>query len=114
MPRCSSQNSDHFERRVHEIIDNTSSPVRQVVIAAEPITDVDTSAAAMLQELVEGLRARGIELELAELKGPVKDRLRAYGLYDLIGEHHFHSTIGSAVKSYVEHHNVEWTNWDEP
>jgi high affinity sulfate transporter 1 len=106
-------NSDHFERRIQRIISEADEPVRCIVIAAEPITDVDTSAAAMLEALVEGLRSRGIELAFAELKGPVKDRLREYGLYEQIGERHFHSTVGAAVKSFVATHEVDWTNWDD-
>ena len=106
-------NSDHFERRVRAMIDDSPVRVRRLVIAAEPITDIDTSAAAMLEILVRDLERDHIELAFAELKGPVKDRLIAYGLYDRIGSSHFHSTIGAAVKSYVQAHEVEWTNWDD-
>ena len=49
------------------------------IVAAEPITDVDTTAAAMLDRLAEELRRRGITLAFAELKDPVRDRLRRYG-----------------------------------
>jgi high affinity sulfate transporter 1 len=106
-------NSDHFERRVQQTIRQADAPVRRVVIAAEPMTDVDTSAAAMLEALNTGLRERGIELAFAELKGPVKDRLQLYGIYEQIGERHFHPTIGSAVKSFLVDHNVDWANWDD-
>ena len=51
-----------------------------IVVAAEPITDVDTTAGEMLHALDEELDAAGIELAFAELKDPVRDRLRRYGI----------------------------------
>jgi high affinity sulfate transporter 1 len=106
-------NSDHFERRVRAVIAGSPHRVRRLVVAAEPITDIDTSAAAMLTILVDDLQRNDIELAFAELKGPVKDRLIQYGLYDQIGSSRFHPTIGAAVKSYIRSHQVEWANWDD-
>ncbi len=104
-------NADHFERRVNAVLAEAPDHVRRIVVAAEPMTDIDTSAAAMLERLVEDLDRRGIELGFAELKGPVKDRLRVYGLYDRVGGHRFYSTIGSATTHYVHDHKVEWQDW---
>lgn len=106
-------NADHFERRVHDVIDDANDRVRRVVIAAEPITDVDTSAAAMLLVLIDDLNGAGVELEFAEMKGPVKDRLAQYDIDQLVGPESFRPTVGSAVSAYVETHRVEWVNWDE-
>ena len=75
------------------------------------MTDIDTSGAAMLERLVDDLDQRGIELGFAELKGPVKDRLRDYGLYERIGFKRFYSTIGSATTHYARDHKVEWVDW---
>ena len=86
------------------------------MVAAEPITDVDTTAADMLDELITDLARRGTELHFAELKGRTKDRLGVYGIYRRLGADHFHPTIGSAVKAYLAAHpDVEWQDWeDEP
>jgi anti-anti-sigma regulatory factor len=70
------------------------------VVAAEPISDIDSTGAEMLVLLLDDLDSRGIEFAFAELKGPVKDRLRSYGLYDRIGDEFFYSTIGVAVATY--------------
>ena len=53
---------------------------RWIVIAAEPITDVDTTAADMLHALDEELNAAGINLVFAELKDPVREKLERYEL----------------------------------
>ena len=51
--------------------------LRWIVVAAEPITDVDTTAADMLEDLDEALNARGISLVFAEMKDPVREQDRA-------------------------------------
>ncbi|MEO7495018.1 MAG: SulP family inorganic anion transporter, partial [Massilia sp.] len=50
--------------------------VRQLVLVLSAVNDIDTTALFALAELNEALRARGIALHLAEVKGPVMDRLR--------------------------------------
>jgi len=66
-------------------------------VAAEPITDVDTTAADMLVDLDEELNAAGIHLILAELKDPVRDKIERYGLYDTIDRRHFYPTLQSVM-----------------
>ena len=78
-------NADVFRERVLDLVAAADAPVRRVLVAAEPITDVDTTAAEMLEELHVELSGMGIELAFAEMKGPVKDRLDRYGLMDRIG-----------------------------
>jgi MFS superfamily sulfate permease-like transporter len=88
-------------------------PVKVVVVAAEPITDLDSTAADMLAALDHELETQGIELAFAEMKDPVKDRLRRFGLVERIGHERFYPTIGVAVRNFVEEHQVEWVDWEE-
>ncbi len=94
-------NAERFGERVREITAASDTPVRWVVVEAEPITDVDTTAADMLLELHKDLEASGVCLAFAELKDPVKDRLNRYGLTDRIGHQHFFPTIDVAVETYL-------------
>ena len=73
----------------------------------------DTTAADALIEILEEFETRDIRLVFAELKGPVKDRLRAYGLYDRIGDDYIFPTIGSATSAYVHETGVDWVDWTE-
>lgn len=59
------------------------------------------------------LRRRGVTLVFAEMKGPVKDRLARYGLGDRFGPERFHSTIGTAVSSFVSATGTEWVDWTD-
>jgi len=106
-------NAGHFRRRVRELVAATTPRVRWVVVAAEPITDIDTTAAEALAELLEELRQRGVVLAFAELKGPVKDRLRRYGLFAEVGAGRFFPTIGTAVHGYLGETGVKWMDWEE-
>jgi high affinity sulfate transporter 1 len=101
-------NADLFRDRVRALVTGAGRPVSTLLVAAEPMTDIDWTAAEMLEELLGDLEADGIRLAFAELKGPVKDRLRAYGLYDRIGDDDFFPTLGSAVNAHVERSGVAW------
>src|SRR5918995_88470 len=102
-----------FVRRVRELVADATPPVRWVVVAAEPITDVDTSAADSLQQLLGELRQANVTLAFAEVKGPVKDRLQRYGLFDAIGPDRFFPTIGTAVNGYIDATGTTWVDWEE-
>ncbi len=106
-------NAEVFRDALHQALDAERRDVRTVVVAAEPITDVDSTAAEVLAEILAELDRRGIELAFAELKGPVKDTLRRYGLMEQIGEERFYPTIGLAVRAHVAEHAVDWRDWEE-
>ena len=106
-------NIDHFGRRLRAAVAAASEPVRRVVIAAEPVVDIDTTGAEVLARLLDELDEAQITVSFAELKGPVKDRLRRYGLYERIGDRNFHSTLGTAIDAYLDETGVSWTDWTE-
>ena len=86
----------------HELVPvGIAYAVRWLVIAAEPVTSVDVTSADMLAELDETLHAVGIKLCVAEMKDPVKDKLKRFGLFTRLGETAFFPTIGEAVDSYL-------------
>jgi high affinity sulfate transporter 1 len=85
-----------------------------IVVAAEPITDVDTTAADMLAELDEELNAEGTSLVFAELKDPVKEKLERYELVGPLDPAHFFRTLEGALDAYREQTGAEWTSAHEP
>jgi MFS superfamily sulfate permease-like transporter len=84
-----------------------------VIVAAEPVTSVDVTAADAVKELDKTLQAADIELCFAEMKDPVKDKLKRFGLFSHLGEHTFFATVGQAVNSYLATHEVGWVDWEE-
>ena len=105
-------NAELFKERVLEAAANTRS-VHWLVVAAEPVTSVDVTAADSVAELDKALQDAGIELCFAELKDPVKDKLKRFGLFAQIGESHFFPTIGAAVSNYLASHAVDWVDWED-
>ena len=106
-------NAEEFADEVRQAIASSPTPVRWVVVAAEPITDLDTTAADVLKEVDGELAAQGIDLRFAEMKDPVKDRLKRYALFERFGDDHFYPTIGAAVGAYVDAMGVDWTDWED-
>ncbi len=106
-------NAEFFKERILAAVETSPTPVRWLVVAAEPVTSVDVTACDTVAELDEALKARGIELCFAELKDPVKDKLKRFGLYAQLGEAQFFPTIGSAVSSYLEINDVAWEDWED-
>ncbi|MGX1084856.1 SulP family inorganic anion transporter [Pseudomonas sp. AP3_22 TE3818] len=101
-------NAELFSDRVLDAVAASPTPVRWLVVAAEPVTSVDVTSADMLAELDDTLHAAGIELCFAEMKDPVKDKLKRFGLLARLGETAFFPTIGAAVDSYVAMYSVDW------
>jgi high affinity sulfate transporter 1 len=81
---------------------------RWIVVAAEPVTDVDTTASDVLEDLDEALNAQGVSLVFAELKDPVRRKIDRYGLTRTIDPHHFFPTVGAAVAAFCEQTGTEW------
>jgi MFS superfamily sulfate permease-like transporter len=106
-------NANIFRERLLTAVRESAIPVQTVVVAAEPITDLDSTAADMLTALDQELESHEIEFAFAELKDPVKDRLRRFGLVERIGHERFYPTIGMAVRRFVEEHDVDWVDWEE-
>lgn len=106
-------NAELFHDRVMDAVATSPTPVRWLVVTAEPVTSVDVTSADMLAELDETLHEAGIELIVAEMKDPVKDKLKRFGLFARLGEKAFFPTIGAAVSSYLATHDVEWVDWED-
>ena len=106
-------NAEFFKERVLDAVAKSPTPVRWLVVAAEPVTSVDVSAGDTVAELDEALHAQGIEFCFAELKDPVKDKLKRFGLFSQLGEQFFFPTVGAAVSSYLEINDVEWEDWED-
>ena len=100
-------NAELFQQRVLEAV-ASRAPVKRVLVTAEPVTSVDVTSADMLFELEASLRASGIELHFAEMKDPVKDKLKRFGLFERLGAGSFYPTIGAAVDAYLVDHKVDW------
>jgi MFS superfamily sulfate permease-like transporter len=104
-------NAKRFRDEVRALA-GTDPPPRWILIAAEPVTDVDTTAADILEELDEALNAAGTSLVFAELKDPVRRKIERYGLDHTIDPAHFFPTIEAAVDAYRQQTGAKWASPD--
>src|SRR5215470_4219871 len=101
-------NAELFHTRVCEAVATAPFPVRWLVVAAEPVTSVDVTSADALSELDDELRAGSVQLCFAEMKDPVKDKLRRFGLFARF-EHRLFPTLEDAVNAYLGSFPAKWT-----
>jgi high affinity sulfate transporter 1 len=93
-------NAEFFHDRVLAAIQSSPTPVRWLVVTAEPVTSIDVTAADAVCELDDTLRTAGIHMYFAEMKDPVKEKVKRFGLLSRFGERPFFSTIEEAVSAF--------------
>jgi high affinity sulfate transporter 1 len=102
-------NARTFRDQVRRLARSEPAP-RWIVVAAEPITDVDTTAADMLEDLDEALNAKGISLVFADMKDPVREKIERYELTRTIDPAHFFPTVGAAVAAFQDQFGADWVS----
>ena len=79
-----------------------------IIVAAEPITDVDTTAADMLHNLDVALNEDGVHLVFAGLKDPVRRKIDRYELTRTIDSSHFFPTLDAAISAFRSESGADW------
>jgi MFS superfamily sulfate permease-like transporter len=100
-------NARTFRDQIRRLAAAEPRPHR-IVIAAEPITDVDTTAADMLKDLDEELSAAATSLVFAELKDPMRAKLERYGLIGRLNPAHFFPTLDAALDTFRHETGSDW------
>jgi high affinity sulfate transporter 1 len=100
-------NARTFREQIRALAASDPPPI-WIVVASEPITDVDTTAADMLEDLDEDLNGRGISLVFAEMKDPVRRKIERYELTRTIDPAHFYPTLDDAVAAFRCETAAEW------
>ena len=95
-------NAGIFGHYVRTIAASEPRPAH-LVLAAEPITSIDSTAIDELIAVDDYLSQAGIDLVIAELKDPVRDRLVRHGLAGRFGPERFAPTVGAAVDNILGH-----------
>jgi len=94
-------------------VESSPTQVNWLVVGAEPVTSIDVTSADTLEELDHSMTKAGIMLCFAEMKDPVKDKLKDFGLFSKFGENRFFATTGEAVSCYLKSHPVAWADWED-
>ena len=105
-------NATTFRDQIRKLATAEPRP-RWILLAAEPLTDVDTTAADMLEDLDQDLNDHGTSLVFAELKDPVRRKIERYGLDHSFEPGHFFPTIEAAIAAFQAETGAEWVGPDE-
>lgn len=100
-------NTRTFREQIRKLA-RSEPPRKWIIIAAEPITDVDTTAADMLRDIDEELNASDVHLVFAEMKDPVRRKIDRYELTRTIDPSHFFPTVEAAVDAFQKKTGAEW------
>ena len=93
-------NANIFRKKVRDALATMDPKPHWVLVAAEPVTDIDTTAGEMLADLDKELNAQDVHLVFAELQNPVKEKIVRYGLLETIDSRHFYPTLKTAVAAF--------------
>ena len=94
-------NATFFRDETLHLVDGADPPARAVLVDASAIYHLDTTAAAMLADLLDRLEARGVAFELARASTSLRDVLRRTGLDERIGATGFHTSVRAGVASFL-------------
>jgi MFS superfamily sulfate permease-like transporter len=88
-------NSGMFRDHIRQLV-RVQRP-RWVVLQCEAITDIDVTAADMLEQLDRELNEQGVHIAFVELRDRLKDLVYHYGLFATIDRDHFYDSIDAAL-----------------
>ncbi len=93
-------NINYFKDRLEQMIARKGDALRVIVLNAQSIYSIDSSAVKGLEEIVDECQRRGIEFYMTEVIGPVRDRLKLAGIHQKIGDDHFKMRVQDALDSF--------------
>lgn len=93
-------NINYFSSKIDEFVDQKGKDLKLIIINAESINNMDSSAVKAVEDIVLDYRAQGIEFAFASVKGPVRDAMSKAHLIEKIGENHFFMSIQDAIDDY--------------
>ncbi|CAD5939892.1 putative sulfate transporter Rv1739c [Planktothrix tepida] len=94
-------NANYFRTELKQKILETSTPTQMVLIDAETINLIDSTALEMLRKLRVELMKDNIVLAWARLRDPLYQRMYRAGLIEEIGEHNFYERITDGVSEFT-------------
>jgi len=93
-------NAGAFRRQIRHLVHERSP--RWVVVQCEAVTDVDLTAAAMLQQLDNELNAQGVHMAFVEMRSRLQDLVKHYGLLETLDRDHFYASLDDALEAIRE------------
>ena len=97
-------NAAYFAEQVRQLISDAITPIREVLVPAQQINQLDSTGANQLERLRTELEAKGISLSFVEVKSALREAMRRNGLEEKIGADHFFESIHEGVQAFLQGH----------
>ena len=97
-------NAAYFAEQVRQLISDATTPIREVLVPAQQINQLDSTGANQLERLRTELEAKGISLSFVEVKSALREAMRRNGLEEKIGADHFFESIHEGVQAFLQGH----------
>jgi high affinity sulfate transporter 1 len=93
-------NSSMFRQQVRRLV--LRDRPRWIVLQCEAITDIDVTAADMLNGLDLELNAEGVHIAFVEMRTRLKDLVLRYGLFETLDRDHFYTSVARAMEEITK------------
>ncbi len=93
-------NAGAFRRQIRHLVRERRP--QWMVIQCEAVTDVDLTAAAMLEQLDKELNREGVHMAFVELRSRLQDLVKQYGLFETLDRDHFYASVEVALEAIRE------------
>lgn len=93
-------NVENFRESLASKIDSHGDKLKLVVLDASAINSIDSTGLHMLNEMINDLDEKGIELYIASAIGPVRDSLKRSGILQAMGDTNFFFDLSDAIAFY--------------
>jgi high affinity sulfate transporter 1 len=90
-------NAGTFRQQIRHLVRERHP--KWIVLQCEAVTDVDVTAAEMLEQLDNELNAAGTHLAFAEMRSRLQELTLRYGLMETLDHDHFYPTLESALEA---------------
>ena len=93
-------NANHFADTLKGAVSTAEVPVKAVLVDAETVSAIDTTACDALIKLQSELAAQGIALAFARVRDPVRDVMQRAGVVAAIGAERYYDRITDGVRAF--------------
>jgi anti-anti-sigma regulatory factor len=73
-----------------------------VLLDADSVNFIDTSACDALVNSIKELQSRGITFAFARVRDPVRERMRLAGIEAVVGSANFHERVTDGVRAWEQ------------
>jgi MFS superfamily sulfate permease-like transporter len=89
-------NAGIFRRQVRSLVRHD---IEWIVLQCEAVTDIDVTAADMLEALTLQLEKQGVHLAFGELRARLREQMHRYGLFDTPEREQLFSSLDAAIEA---------------